>query len=129
MWIRLASSAPATSCPEVHVAYRVHPGSMLSEDPDGVVGEFDYMTSKHSLGSVRSASGLMFTRWRAASELRAGRRRRAARVYVGGLLRYGTPRSLARAAVVSAREARLRRARKTASQPEAEAPAWLAAYL
>ena len=129
MWIRLASSGLATSCPDVHVAYREHRGNRSIESPDGVTGEFDYIARKHSLGPLRRTSGLMFTRWLAAGELRAGRRRRAARVYVRGLVRYGTPRNLARAAVVSAREARLRRARRTASQPEAEAPAWLAEYL
>jgi glycosyltransferase involved in cell wall biosynthesis len=100
LWIRLALAAPAAACEDVVVGYVMQPQSMLLTDRRDVFQEFDYMLEKHADAARRCGvelDGSKFSRWVALGHLRAGRRRDAARTYLGGAFRYRDPGSAVRA--------------------------------
>jgi hypothetical protein len=137
LWIRLTQAARVTACPDVVVGCTVHPGSMLLTSEDDVFDEFRYLEDKHR--RTREASGVpvdraLFRRWVASGHLRAGRRTRAARVFLAGAVRQRDPAAIARAAAAlfgerandSIRKA-LRR-REPGAGTGASEPHWLALY-
>jgi glycosyltransferase involved in cell wall biosynthesis len=136
LWIRLAHTARPAACREVVVGCIVHPRSMLLTSEQDVFEEFRYIEAKHR--EVSEAYGVRFdgrliTRWVALGHVRAGRRFRAARVYLAGAIANrdlgNVPRALA--AVLGERPAAWARAAfgrgDTDKAPAAE-PAWLALY-
>jgi glycosyltransferase involved in cell wall biosynthesis len=82
LWYRLACTTTAAATPEAVVAYVMHPQNMLLTHEPDVMDEFRYFAGKVAdrdedapvIDSVR------FSRWVAGGHLRAGRKRRAARV-------------------------------------------------
>jgi glycosyltransferase involved in cell wall biosynthesis len=100
LWIRLALAGPAAACDEVLVACIEHEGSMLLTSEDDVFKEFAYLEAKHA--AAAAAYGLrfdqrVFTRWVANGHRRAGRRVRAASVYLRGAFANRDPGNLVRA--------------------------------
>jgi glycosyltransferase involved in cell wall biosynthesis len=136
LWIRLAHAGRAAACLEVVVGCIVHPRSMLLTSRDDVFEEFKYIEEKHR--DATEASGIrfdrsLFTRWVALGHRRAGRRFRAARVYLTGAVANRDPGNVPRAlaAVLGERPAAWARAavgrNETENGPDVE-PAWLARY-
>jgi GT2 family glycosyltransferase len=137
LWIRLTQAAPVAACPDVIVGCIVHPGSMLLTTEEDPLDEFRYLEEKHRRTS--EASGVrvdraLFRRWVASGHLRAGRRARAARIFLAGAVRDRDPAGIPRAAAAllgerandSIRKA-LRRPERGLSSPDCEPP-WLALY-
>jgi hypothetical protein len=100
--------------------------------------EFEYIEAKHR--AAREAAGVrldrrIFTRWVALGHRRAGRRWRAARIYVAGTVRDRDPLNLARAVAAPLGERPIQWARRLSrrSGPSGRSdfpsePAWLARY-
>jgi glycosyltransferase involved in cell wall biosynthesis len=138
LWIRLSHAVPGCAWPEVLVACIEHRRSMLLTTLENVFVEFEYLEAKHR--AAREAAGLRldrrtFTRWVALGHRRAGRRLRAARIYVAGAIRDRDPLNLARAVAAPLGErplqwARLLWRRSGTSGPSdfPSEPAWLARY-
>ena len=100
LWIRLACNERASAVDDVLVGYVVHSESMLLTDRRDVFAEFHYLTTKHRELSARIGARpdpAKFWRWVAAGQLRAGRRRTAARTYAHGALVSSEPALLLRA--------------------------------
>jgi glycosyltransferase involved in cell wall biosynthesis len=100
LWIRLALSGPAARAPETLVAYTIHDASMLLTDPVEPFPELALLEEKH--GAAARTFGTrpdraLFWRWVALGHRRAGRRRRAARLYAEGAFRNRDAGALARA--------------------------------
>jgi glycosyltransferase involved in cell wall biosynthesis len=100
LWIRLAARAPAAACTELLVGYVEHEGNMSIAVGEAALAEFRYLVAKHR--SASEAAGVRFdaahfTRGVAYSDLRSGRRLRAARNYLRGA-RTGNVGNVARAA-------------------------------
>jgi hypothetical protein len=139
LWIRLAQSTRGAACTDVVVGCLIHSGSMLLTSEDEIFDEFEYLATKHrALSEGRGArfDGALFTRWVALGHRRAGRRLRAARVYLAGAVRHRDPALLVRAlapligerAVDSIRRA-LRRPDRDGRVVESSAePPWLGLY-
>jgi glycosyltransferase involved in cell wall biosynthesis len=137
LWIRLSQAGRAAACREVVVGCIEHPRSMLLTSEDDVFEEFDYVERKHR--AARAASGVaidrrIFSRWVALGHRRAGRRARAARIYVRGAIRNRDPGSLARAFAAPLGERpvewlrRLRARREAGARDGPGEPWWLALY-
>jgi GT2 family glycosyltransferase len=137
LWIRLTQAAPAAACPDVVVGCIVHSGSMLLTSEEDVLDELRYLEEKHRRTS--EATGVrvdraLFRRWVASGHLRAGRRARAARIFLAGAVRDRDPAGFPRAAAAllgerasdSIRNA-LRRAQRRPADRGGE-PCWLALY-
>lgn len=132
LWIRLARSGPAAIVDAPLVAYRQHQGSMLIHNWRPVADEFARVVRKHDdrddpqLNAVRQAG---LAAWQAWGHRRAGRRLRAARLYLVSGVRYRSRGNLARAVVSLLGEramlvaGRIRRGHLRA--PRVMAPAWL----
>ena len=104
LWIRLALAGPAASCPDVLVGYRQHRGNMVIVARPDVLGELRYLARKHrSAASGVSIDGLWAARWAAGSNRWAGRRFRAAALYLRAGIAYRSQRDVRRAAFVLAR--------------------------
>jgi glycosyltransferase involved in cell wall biosynthesis len=136
LWIRLAHAARPAACPDVVVGCIVHPRSMLLTSTDDVFREFRYIEAKHREKS--EASGVrfdrrVFTRWVALGHRRAGRRFRAARVYLAGAVANRDPGNVSRAlaAVLGERPVAWARAavwRSQVNERRGIEPPWLALY-
>jgi Glycosyl transferase family 2 len=137
LWIRLTQAARAAACPDIVVGCIVHPGSMLLTSEDDVFEELSYLEAKHRQTS--EASGVpvdraLFRRWVAAGHRRAGRRARAARVFLAGAVRDRDPAAIPRAAAALLGERANGSIRRALRRPEpgsntgASEPAWLALY-
>ena len=101
LWIRLARESRAAVCDEVHVAYRLHAGSMLVTNWRPVADEFDRVVRKNDpdggdpgLARVRAAG---LAAWQAWGHRRSGRRARAAWLYAASGVRHRSRGNLARA--------------------------------
>lgn len=90
LWIRLTRAGSAASCDEVHVGYRLHPGSMRSS-VGGVERELRALDHKHHGGRVTSRDRLWVYRWHAEGQVLARQRIAAARTLVLGGLRCRSP--------------------------------------
>jgi hypothetical protein len=135
LWIRLTQAAPVAACPDVVVGCIVHPGSMLLTSQEDVFDELRYLEEKHRRTS--EASGVqvdraLFRRWVASGHLRAGRRTRAARIFLAGVVRDRDPAAIPRAATALLGERANDSIRKALRRPEQGArdsePSWLALY-
>ena len=120
-FIRLADAGRPAACPELVVGYVVHSQNRRLREDSDVETEFRHLAAKHA--SLERAG---FSRWVAMGHLRAGRRLRAARIYVRSAFSDRNPGNLLRAAAALLGEPvfRLRR-RLVAEKPE---PAWLELY-
>jgi glycosyltransferase involved in cell wall biosynthesis len=138
LWIRLSQAGPAVACPEVLVACTEHRRSMLLTSDDDVFAEFEYLEAKHRAARVIHGVRLdrrIFERWVGLGHRRAGRRFRAARVYVGGAVRNRDPGDLARAVAAPFGERPVEWARRALGRPRPDEsahglgePSWLALY-
>jgi Glycosyl transferase family 2 len=137
LWIRLTQAARVAACPDVVVGCIVHPRSMLLTSEEDVFSELRYLEEKHR--GTSEASGVqvdraLFRRWVASGHLRAGRRARAARIFLAGAVRDRDPAAIPRAAAAllgqqandSIRKA-LRRPERGQGARDGE-PSWLALY-
>ncbi len=100
LWLRLTAAGTAAACPEVLVAYLMHPSNRRLLDELDVGAEFDRLRQKHRGRAGSPARGLEragFERWVAAGHLRGGRRLPAARFYVRAAVAGRSPGDLARA--------------------------------
>ncbi|MGD9573234.1 MAG: glycosyltransferase family 2 protein [Thermoleophilia bacterium] len=132
MWIRLLAHGGPACCPDPLLGYTVHPGNMHVADPARLRSELRTMRARHA-DACREAGvelgGERFSRWLVRRYRAAGRRRAAARVYVGLARRTRSPRDLGRAAGVLLGEGAMRRAGgEFTAEPLAPGPepAWLA---
>jgi hypothetical protein len=131
LWLRLAERGAPAACPETHVGYVRHAGSMLLTLPESLLAEADYLFAKHA--QVASERGLAFDRvgfirWVASGHRRAGRRAKAARLFMRSGIEDRSPGNLVRAVAVLFGERVWRRLSPRSYEQGAEAPAWLAAY-
>jgi glycosyltransferase involved in cell wall biosynthesis len=139
LWIRLTQATRVAACPDVVVGCIVHPGSMLLTSEDDVFHEFEYLERKHRHASethgVRFDRAL-FTRWVARGHLRAGRRSRAARIFLADAVRRRDPAGVARAvlsllgerAAVSIPHVLRKSDSNWGSREPPDEPPWLALY-
>ncbi len=137
LWIRLTQAARVAACPDVVVGCIVHPGSMLLTSTEDVFNELRYLEEKHrrksEVAGVRVDRAL-FRRWVASGHLRAGRRARAARVFLAGAVRDRDPAAIPRAAAALLGERANDSIRRALRRPEpgsgtgASEPPWLALY-
>jgi len=89
LWIRLAAAGRPAACPEPLVGYLEHRANMVASNRYDLYAELDYLTAKHrSLSAARRVEfdRLEFGRWVASGHARAGRRFRAAMLYLAGAL-------------------------------------------
>jgi glycosyltransferase involved in cell wall biosynthesis len=131
LWLRLAERGAPAACAEQHVAYVRHAGSMLLHIPEQVLDEAEYLFDKHAaLAERRSArfDALGFERWVASGHRRAGRRRKAAAIYVRGAVRHRRPANLLRAVGALIGESVWRRASPYRYEQGTSSPGWLSAY-
>jgi hypothetical protein len=137
LWIRLTQAARVAACPDVVVGCIVHPRSMLLTSEEDVFDELRYLEEKHRRTS--EASGVqvdraLFRRWVASGHLRAGRRARAARIFLAGAVRDRDPAAIARAAAALLGEQGNDSIRKALRRPPGGPaprdgePLWLALY-
>jgi glycosyltransferase involved in cell wall biosynthesis len=128
LWIRLAQAGRATACKEVLVAYLKHPRQMQVVDADHAPHAFQLLKGKHRdllrlLG--RDPDELIFWRWVALGHLRAGRKRRAARLFLEGAFRYRSPGNVVRAIGSVFGEPAMERIRGFIARGRLEPPDWL----
>jgi glycosyltransferase involved in cell wall biosynthesis len=127
LWLRLVRLGPAAACPEYLAGYVAHPQNARVVGRSDLRDELERFERKHppprALASARRA---YFSRWLAMGHLRAGRRLRAARVYVASAVSDRSPGNLVRAvaALAGDRAFNVRR-RIAAERPQ---PAWLDLY-
>jgi glycosyltransferase involved in cell wall biosynthesis len=139
LWIRLAQARAAAAVDEVVVGCIIHPRSMLLASEEDVFEEFAYLERKHRAASA--ANGIrfdrrLFTRWVALGHRRAGRRIRAAGVYMTRGLASGDLGSVPRAVAALVGERPVAWARLALGRSELDGlpvaasgePAWLARY-
>jgi glycosyltransferase involved in cell wall biosynthesis len=133
MWIRLALAAPAAACDAVLVCYRQYKGNRVIDDARDLSPELEHLMAKHGeaarrIGAVFDEVG--FARSLAWAHRRAGRRRRAARVYLGSAVKYRSAGNVARAAGALLGEPLMRAARlvRGRATDAPVAPEWLRLY-
>ena len=129
LWIRMAQSGRAAASREVLVGWVKHPENMLLTKRQSIFRELEYLIEKHRAASAELRAEfdrVGFVRWVAGGHGRAGRRFRAARLYLDCGLADRNVRDFARAAriLLGPRPMRMRR---RAIPPE-RAIAWLARY-
>jgi glycosyltransferase involved in cell wall biosynthesis len=124
LWLRLASVAKAASCPEVLVAYVIHPQNWRVVEDTDVEAEFEYLAQKHA--PERRLDRQHFSRWVAMGHLRRGQTLRAVRTYLKAGIEHRSGGSLVRAAAALFGEAPFRAYRGILrARPE---PDWLGLY-
>jgi hypothetical protein len=129
MWIRMAWAGEAVTCDVIHVAYRIHTGTMTSFDVD-VAPDIERMLARHSPERMDRASARTFApRWHAAAHRLRGDRVGAARQYMASAVRHRRPGMLLRAlgALMGERAMRMGNPEVRLMPPNGE-PAWLARY-
>lgn len=138
MWLRLAAKARGAACTEILVGYVVHgENSFLGDPAHDMMDDLHYLLRKHGSGAHGlEVDGESFGRWVAFRLRRAGKRRRAARLYLRSARDHREPRDvlLAGFSLVDGRIADVARAvlggrarRAVPEQPMHE-PAWLTRY-
>jgi glycosyltransferase involved in cell wall biosynthesis len=139
LWIRLTQAGSAASCREILVGCIVHPDSMLLTSRDDVFEEFDYLERKHASRSASTGVSFdrrLFSQWVARGHRRAGRRLRAAELYLRQAVHERDLESAARAAASLLGEGVLVRAGRLLGRAPFEEefvapggePAWLRDY-
>lgn len=131
LWLRLAEVGSPAACPEQHVAYVRHRDSMLLKMPEPLLEEAEYLFEKHAaLAAQRGTAfdALRFERWVASGHRRAGRRGKAARIYLRGAVRHRRPSNLLRAAGAIIGERIWRSASPYRYEQGVPTPEWLRGY-
>ena len=138
LWIRLALGHEGAAVDDVLVGCLVHPASMLLVDENDVLREFAYVRAKHSAAAEHhrvKPDGAAFVRWVALGHRRAGRRGRAARTYLRGIVRERDLSSIARLALAlvgprpgPGASGRPRAGARALPARYRHAPAWLGRY-
>jgi glycosyltransferase involved in cell wall biosynthesis len=99
MWIRLFLESPPAYADRPIIGYSRHNGSMSHLD-DGFSAELDWIEEKHA-GACRERGTSVYRdrwlTWAAASQMRAGKRQEALRIYLHLIRRYHDGKSVARA--------------------------------
>jgi glycosyltransferase involved in cell wall biosynthesis len=140
LWIRLAHAGRPGVCRDVLVGCVDHNQSMLLRTERDIFEEFGYLVEKHR--EVSRARGVefdraFFTRWVALGSVRAGRRLRAARLYLRAARDQGDPKNVVRALAALLGEPALVLARRLvgsasraqrAPDDRVAIPEWLALY-
>jgi len=138
MWLRLAVEARGAACSEILVGYVVHgENSFQGDSAHDMMEDLSYLLSKHGSGpkglDVDEAS---FRRWVAFRLRRAGKRPRAARMYLRSARMNREPRDVLLAAYSFidgpsadiARRLLPGRGQRAASEQPLREPTWLARY-
>ena len=88
LWWRLAEAGSGAACDEPLVAYVIHSGSMRLTDRRDVLRERDYLDEKHHVSERqrRHPDRIWFWRWAAEGAVRAGRRWKAAGLFMRGAI-------------------------------------------
>jgi glycosyltransferase involved in cell wall biosynthesis len=132
LWLRLAAAATVAACPEVLVGYVRHPDGMLLTGGQAV-RELRRFVEKHRSAGLE-AEPARFLRWVASEHRAAGRRRKAAGVFLASAIAYRRPRDLVHAAASlgdrrgTGLRGRLRRLPAGPRPPHLGGPAWLDLY-
>lgn len=85
LWIRLAAMATPAVCPEVLLAYRLHPDNMHLRDIETMDAELEHLARKHRGAHHELRRDLHVwpaLPWRAKAYRRSGRRTRAASLFL-----------------------------------------------
>ena len=131
LWWRLVEAGTAAACDEPLVAYVQHPGSMLLTDRRDVLRERDYLDAKHRVSEEarRHPDRIWFWRWAAEGAVRAGRRGKAANLFLRGALahRSGLDVRLALSTIVRGTPQRSKDGREEDRGLE-RTPEWLGRY-
>jgi glycosyltransferase involved in cell wall biosynthesis len=129
MWIRMAWGGKVVTCEQIHVAYRIHAGSMTTFDVD-VTPDIERMLARHAPERMDPAPARTFAhRWRAGAYRRRGDRLGAARQYFTSAWRHRRPAMLVRGLAVLVGESAMRvGSPETRLMPPGGEPTWLARY-
>ena len=106
LWLRLALDTRAACTPEPLVGYATHPENMVIATGSDVMKELDYLQRKHEVVSRAYEAHfdrLWLARWAAGSNRRAGRRVRAAALYLRAGVEHRSRPDVVRAGSVLAR--------------------------
>ena len=128
LWIRLAAKAAPAISEGVLVAYRLHPDNMHIRWVESIDAELEYLALKHGEASADLRRDLLIwpaLPWLAKAYRRAGRRGRAARLYVERWRLTRDPRDLAQAVISLAGEPTIRVMRRRWTQGKLARPDWL----
>lgn len=138
LWLRLLAGGLPAGCDELVTARLEHPGNMVVRNAGDVLEAYERMLSKHR--TVGRDDLLSVSEWLAGEQVRAGRRARAARLYLAAAWRFRSPGNLPAAAGallgergLAAASTLLRRVRGAShldleAAPAPPAPAWLDRY-
>lgn len=128
LWIRLAAEASPAVSEEALVAYRMHPGNMHIRRVEEVDAELDYLGQKHLSAQERARRDPIAwsaLAWRAKAYRRAGRRGRAARLFLRQWWLTRDVRNLAQALVSPFGERSIWAIRRRWMQGSVSYPDWL----
>ena len=125
-WLRLADVGHGLACPDVLVAYRLHPRNLTVTDLEHIDRELDYFAAKHKEERGMDFDRVAYSRW-LAGEARGGPQ--AARIYMRTGVKYRSPGNLARALGARLGLWRLARAVRRTRAPRLTPPDWLRAYV
>jgi glycosyltransferase involved in cell wall biosynthesis len=95
--LRLNARGKPAMARGLHVAYRRHATNMHATDPEGFLAEIDRLEAKHADIGL-APDRVEIVRWLAGAQRRAGKRGRAARLYLDGAMRERNPGNAVRAA-------------------------------
>jgi glycosyltransferase involved in cell wall biosynthesis len=127
LWIRLAQAGGGAACPDLLVGYVEHATNMHKSAGDEVAAEFDYLLAKHQAASSAHGvefDGLVFFRGVAVRHLRAGRRLKAARVYLRCAIKFRNAGNVTRGLAALLGEPVVRRFRRDRAVGTRQ-PEWL----
>jgi glycosyltransferase involved in cell wall biosynthesis len=128
LWIRLAKKALPAVSEEVLVAYRLHRDNMHIRRVEEVEDELEYLTRKYVPARERARRdpiGWSALAWRAKAYRRAGRRGRAARLFLRRWWLTRDVRDLAQAAVSPLGDRTIWAVRRRWTQGSTSYPNWL----
>jgi glycosyltransferase involved in cell wall biosynthesis len=118
MWIRMAWAGTPALCDEIHVAYRVHEGTMTTRHAN-CERDIARMLNRYDAEHLDRRSANTFAdRWRGYALRRTGRRLEASRQYLASAIRTRQAGMLVRAlAVLGGERVMNLRSRRSAPQP------------
>jgi glycosyltransferase involved in cell wall biosynthesis len=128
LWIRLAAKAAPAVSDEVLSAYRLHPGNMHIRRVEEVDAELDYLGQKHLPAGERGRRdhfGSSALAWRAKAYRRAGRRGRAAGLFLRRWWITRDARDLAQAALTPFGDRTISAIRRRWTRGDMPYPDWL----
>jgi glycosyltransferase involved in cell wall biosynthesis len=128
LWIRLAAGACPAVCEQVLVAYRLHPDNMHIRNVEAVDVELDYLAEKYRTEGDGVRHDLLVwpaLPWQAKAYRRAGRRGRAARLYLRRWRLTHDTRDFAQAMISLIGEPAIRVVRRHWTRGRLSRPEWL----